>query len=154
MSDLNQCQFIGRLGKDPEIRSAGNSRVANFSIAVGEQWRDKQGEKQERTTWVNVVAWGDGLVGVIEKYISKGSKVFISGKMQVREYEKDGSKRWATEIVLQGFDSKLIMLDGKNDGNSRDNGGQRQQENRSSGSQQSNQSRASFDNDLDDEVPF
>lgn len=120
-NDLNTCSFIGRLGKDPEVRDAGSSRVANFTIAVGEQWT-KNGEKHERTTWVPVTAWGDGLVGVIERYIKKGSRVYVQGKFQVREYEKDGQKRWATDIVLQGFDAKLIMLDGKSGGGSSGDG--------------------------------
>ena len=114
---LNQCQFIGNLGKDPEIRTTQNgAKVANFSLAVSESWKDKSGQKQERTEWVNVVVWSDGLVGVIEKYLSKGSKVFISGKMQTRKWEdKSGATKYMTEIVLQGFDAKLIMLGGKGD---------------------------------------
>lgn len=117
MADLNSCSFIGRLGKDPEIRNAGSNKVANFSLACGERWRDKaSGEMKEKTEWINCTVWGDGLVGIVEKYLRKGSRVFLQGKMQTREYEKDGAKRWATDIVLQGFDSKLILLDGKPEG--------------------------------------
>lgn len=113
---LNQCQFIGNLGKDPEIRQTTNgNKVASFSVAVTEKWKSKAGEMQERTEWVNVVVWSEGLVGVVEKYLSKGSKVFISGKMQTRKWEKDGVDRYATEIVLQGFDAKMVMLSAKND---------------------------------------
>ena len=113
---LNRCDFIGNLGKAPEIRTTQNgAKVANFSLAVSESWKDKSGQKQERTEWVNVVVWGDGLVGVIEKYLSKGSKVFNSGKMQTRKWEdKSGTTKYMTEIVLQGFD-ELIMLGGKGD---------------------------------------
>lgn len=113
---LNQCQFIGNLGKDPEIRTTqSGNKVASFSVAVTEKWKSKGGEMQERTEWVNVVVWSEGLVGVVEKYLSKGSKVFISGKMQTRKWEKDGVDRYTTEIVLQGFDAKMIMLGAKND---------------------------------------
>lgn len=154
MSDLNQVTFTGRLGADPEIRSAGNNKVANLRLAVGEQWKSKDGEKKESTEWVSVTIWGDGLVGVVERFLNKGSKILVQGKWKTRKWQdKDGNDRYSTECVLQGFDSKLIMLDGKSDGGSRDNGGQRQQENRSSGSQQSNQSVGSWGDDLDDDLP-
>lgn len=112
---LNRCDFIGNIGKQPEIRcTQSGAKVANFSLAVSESWKDKSGQKQERTEWLNVVVWSEGLVGVIEKYLSKGSKVFISGKMQTRKWEdKSGTTKYMTEIVLQGFDAKLIMLGGK-----------------------------------------
>jgi len=116
-NDLNVCTFIGRLGADPEVRTAGSSKVANLRLAVGESWKDKStGERKEKTEWISVTVWGDGLVDVVEKYTKKGSKLYVSGKMQTRSYEKDGQTRYSTEIVLQGFDSKLILLDSKSDG--------------------------------------
>lgn len=108
---LNRVQLIGNVGKDPEIRKLDNgNQVANFSLAMGESWKDKDGNKQERTEWANIVVWGDGLVSVIEKYVKKGSKLFVEGKFVTRKYEKDGSDRYTTEVVLSGFGSQLILL--------------------------------------------
>lgn len=114
---LNQCQFIGNVGQDPEIRSTQDgSKVANLSIGVTDKWKNKSGEKQEKTEWVRVVIWGS-LAGVVEQYVKKGSKVFISGKMQTRKWtDQQGVEKYSTEIVLQGFGGTLIMLDGKRGG--------------------------------------
>lgn len=115
---LNQCIFIGRLGADPEIRSLNNGdKVANLRLAVSERWKDKiTGERKEKTEWVSVVAFGN-VVGIIEQYVKKGSQILISGKLQTRKWtHSDGSDRYSTEVVLQGFDAKLIMLDGRSDG--------------------------------------
>lgn len=112
---LNQCQFIGNLGQDPEVKSLNNGgEVANFSLGVSESWKDKTtGERKQKTEWVRVVIFGN-LVSVVKNYLKKGSKVFVSGKMQTRKWtDKDGAERYSTEIVLQGFDSKLEMLDSK-----------------------------------------
>ena len=113
---LNQCNFIGNLGKDPEIRAMQNGdEVANFSIACTERWKNKQGEKKEKTEWVNVVVWGP-LVQVVKNYLNKGSKVYISGKMATRKWQdQSGNDRYSTEVVLQGFGSNLVMLDSKSD---------------------------------------
>lgn len=109
-NDLNQCNFIGRLGKDVETRyTQGGDAVANFSIAVGESWKDAGGEKQERTTWVNVVAFKQ-LATICETYLHKGSRVFVSGKLQIRKYEaKDGTEKYSTEVIA----NSLQMLDPK-----------------------------------------
>lgn len=119
---LNQCQFIGHLGADPEIRRTADGKpVANFSLAVSERWKDKAGERQERTTWIPIVIFNEGLCGIAEKYLKKGSKVFVSGKFSVRKWQdKDGHDRYSTEIVLQGFNGNLTMLDsmGEKQGNS------------------------------------
>lgn len=115
---LNQCQFIGNLGADPEIRSFQNGgRVCNLRLAVTEKWKDKNsGERKERTEWVSVAIFNDGLVGVAENYLRKGSKVFIQGKQQTRKWQdQSGNDRYSTECVLQGFDAKLIMLDSAGD---------------------------------------
>lgn len=115
---LNRCEFIGRLGADPEIRSLNSGgKVANMRLAVSETWRDKQtGEKKEKTEWVSVVIFSEVLAKVAEQYLKKCSQVYISGKWQTREWEKDGVKRYSTECILQGFDSKLVMLGGRQDG--------------------------------------
>ena len=121
---LNQCQFIGHLGADPEVKSFQNgNKVCNFRIAVTEKWKDKQsGEQKERTEWVSAAIFSEGLIGVAERYLRKGSKVFISGKMATRKWQdQSGADRYSTEIVLQGFDAKLVLLDSpKSD--SRDDG--------------------------------
>ena len=113
MASLNQVQLIGNLGADPEIRSTQDgSKVANFTLATSEAWKDKTtGEKKEKTEWHRVTVWGDGLVGVIEQYVSKGSKVYISGKLQTRKWtDQDGEDRYTTEVVLSGIGSQLILL--------------------------------------------
>jgi single-strand DNA-binding protein len=112
---LNKCMFIGNLGRDPEIRTMQDGKkVANLSLGVSEKWKDKStGEKKEKTEWVRVVIFGD-LAGVAEKYLSKGSKVYVCGQMQTRKWtDKDGADKYSTEIVLQGFRAELLMLDGK-----------------------------------------
>lgn len=112
---LNQVNIIGRLGADPEIRSLNSGdKVANMRVAVSESWRDKNtGERKEKTEWVSVVVFGN-LVGIIEQYVKKGSKLYLSGKLQTRKWQdQSGNDRYSTEVVLQGFDAKLIMLDSK-----------------------------------------
>jgi len=108
--DLNLCQFIGRLGRDPELSYMPNGNaVCKISIAVGEHWKDQSGQKQERTTWVPIVAFGK-LAEVMGQYLTKGSRIYVSGKMQVRKWQaQDGSDRWSTEIVA----SEMQMLDSK-----------------------------------------
>lgn len=140
---FNQCQFIGNLGADPEIKSFDNGgRIANLRLAVSETWKDKAtGEKKERTEWVSVAVASDGLVSVVERYLRKGSKVFVSGKMRTRKWQdQNGNDRYSTEIVLTGFDAKLVMLSGKQDGNQ--------------GGQQGQQAQEPADWDLEDDVPF
>lgn len=118
MSSVNKVILIGNLGKDPEIRSlSSGSEVANFSVATSESWKDKNtGEKKEKTEWHNVAVFNDGLVRVIKSYLKKGSKVYIEGSLQTRKWtDKDGQDRYSTEIVLQGFNATLAMLDARQD---------------------------------------
>lgn len=117
-NDLNQCTFTGRLGADPETRSFQNGgKVCNLRLAVGEQWKDKSsGERKERTEWVTVTIHSEGLVGIASQYLRKGSRILVQGKQQTRKWQdQSGNDRYSTECVLQGFDAKLIMLDGKQD---------------------------------------
>lgn len=117
---LNQCQFIGNLGADPETRTFSNgNKVCNLRLAVSETCKDKNtGEKREKTEWVSVAIFSEGLARVAEQYLRKGSKVFVSGRMQTRKWQdQSGADRYSTEIVMQGFDAKLVMLDSPN-GNS------------------------------------
>lgn len=140
---LNKCQFIGNLGNAPDVRSMKNGeKVANLALAVTEKWKSKDGSQQEKTEWVKVVIFG-GLVNVVENYLSKGSKIYIEGKMQTRKWQdQSGNDKFSTEIVLQGFDSKLIMLDGlKKQGQSK------HYEEKSNGYQPQK-------DDFEDELPF
>lgn len=117
---LNRCEFIGNVGRDPDIRKLQNGdTVANLSIAVNETWRDKtSGEKKEKVEWIRVTAWRQ-LAEIVEKYVKKGDKLYIAGKMETRKWQdQSGEDRYTTEIILSGFDSKLVMLGGKGDGGS------------------------------------
>lgn len=119
--NLNKVLLIGRLGRDPEIRqTGGGNSVANFSIAITETWKDKGGQKQERTEWVNIVAWGPQ-VTIAEKYLRKGSSVHVEGKLQTRTWEdkNSGGKRSATEVQCDRFQ----MLDGPQSGGAGGYGG-------------------------------
>ena len=146
---LNRCEFIGNLGADPEIRSLQNGdKVANLRLACTERWKSKDGEQRERTEWITVVVWG-ALSGVAERYLRKGSKVYVAGKWTTRKWtDQSGQDRYSTECVLQGFDAKLVMLDGK----PQDSGGYDQPRNGSpsQGGAPAGGSRAPFD----DEIPF
>lgn len=112
---LNKVILIGNLGADPEIRSMqSGDEVCNLSVATSEHWKDKQtGEKKEKTEWHRVTIFTPGLVGVVKNYLKKGSKVYLEGQLQTRSWEQDGEKKYTTEVVLRGFNSKLIMLDGR-----------------------------------------
>ena len=112
---LNKCEFIGHVGQDPDIRTMDNGgKVANLSLAATEKWT-KDGEKHEKTEWIRIVIFGK-LAEIVEKWVKKGSKLYISGKMQTRKWtDREGVERYSTEIVLSGFDSKVIMLDSRND---------------------------------------
>ena len=111
---VNKVILVGNLGRDPEIRAMGNGkRVANLSIATSETWNDSNsGERRERTEWHRVTIYSDGLVGVAERFLKKGSKVYLEGPLQTRKYTgKDGRDNYSTEIVLQTFNGTLVMLD-------------------------------------------
>lgn len=109
---VNKVILIGRLGKDPDIKSLASGRVANLSLATSDSWRDKaSGEKKEKTTWHNVSVFGDGLVGVIEKYTSKGDMLYIEGKLQTRKWQdQSGQDRYTTEVVVSGYDGGVTLL--------------------------------------------
>ena len=164
---LNKVCLLGNLGRDPEIRTMQNGKkVANFSIATSERWRGNDGNQQERTEWHRIVVFSEGLVGVIERYVKKGSKLYIEGALQTRKWQdQQGQDRYSTEVTLQNFNSKLIMLDGRsNDGggyqsasqsNDMNHGNQQQ-----SGSNDYEQGGSNADNtydggqELDDDIPF
>ena len=155
MSSLNKVCLIGNLGRDPEIRHTQDGRpIANLSIATSESWRDKSsGERKEKTEWHRVTVFSEGLAKVCEQYLKKGSKVYIEGQLQTRKYtDKEGVERYSTEVVLQGFNAKLIMLDGKSNGGSRDDRDYGDDRGESRGSGRSN-SKGRQD-DLSAEIPF
>ena len=115
---LNRVMLIGNLGADPEVKSFQNGgKVANLRIATSETWKDKNsGERQEKTEWHTVAIFTDGLISVVERFLRKGSKVYIEGQLQTRKWaDQQGSDRYSTEVVLRGFGGVLTMLDGPSD---------------------------------------
>lgn len=116
---VNKVILVGNLGRDPEIRSTQDgTRIANLSIATSENWRDRNsGERKERTEWHRVVIFNEKLVEVVEKFLKKGSKVYIEGALQTRKWtDQSGAERYSTEVVLQRFRGDLTMLDGRGEG--------------------------------------
>ena len=116
---VNKVILVGNLGKDPEIRRTQDGRpIANLSVATSESWRDKTtGERKEKTEWHRVVVFNEGLCKIIEQYLKKGSKVYLEGALQTRKWQdKDGHDKYSTEVVLQGFNSQLTMLDTRGGG--------------------------------------
>lgn len=116
---VNKVILVGNLGKDPEIRRTQDGRpIANLSVATSESWRDKTtGERKEKTEWHRVVIFSEGLAKIAEQYLKKGSKVYLEGQLQTRKYtDKDGNEKYSTEVVLQGFNSALTMLDTRGGG--------------------------------------
>jgi single-strand DNA-binding protein len=160
---VNKVILIGNVGADPEIRRTQDGRgIANLRIATSESWKDKNsGERREKTEWHTVVVFSEGLVKVIEQYVKKGSKVYLEGALQTRKWQdQEGKDRYSTEIVLQGFNSTLTLLDsaGGRGGNSGEyngdddgagqpagNGGTRGRPAQQQYSQQA---------DMDDDIPF
>lgn len=152
---VNKAILVGNLCADPESRAFQNGgKVVNLRIATNESWKTKDtGERKERVEYHSVAIFSEGLCGVAERYLKKGSKVYIEGKLQTRKWQdQSGNDRYATEIVLQGFDAKLVMLDKMEGGGQRNDG--RQSGGRREQSQWEGESHNQFDADLDDEVPF
>ncbi len=125
---VNKVILIGNLGKDPEIKSFQNGgKIANFSIATSESWKDRaSGEKKERTEWHNISINSEGLVGVVERFLKKGSKVYIEGQLRTRKWQdRDGNDKYTTEVVLSGPGAVMTMLDGAPGGGGGGGGGAR-----------------------------
>jgi len=160
MAGVNKVILVGNLGADPEARSLNNGgEVVNMRVATSESWKDRDGNRQERTEWHNVVIFNENLGRVAKSYLRKGSKVYLEGQLQTRKWQgQDGNDRYTTEIVLQRFRGELVLLDSRDGGG----GGGRDYADQDfggdfSGGGQRQQSRpqpATFDNDLDDDVPF
>ncbi|MFY9955354.1 single-stranded DNA-binding protein [Bradyrhizobium sp.] len=118
---VNKVILVGNLGKDPEIRRTQDGRpIANLSVATSESWRDKAtGERKEKTEWHRVVIFNEGLCKIAEQYLKKGAKVYLEGQLQTRKWtDQSGVDKYSTEVVLQGFNSNLTMLDGRSGGGS------------------------------------
>ena len=156
---VNKVILVGNLGRDPEVRTMQNGgRVANLSLATSETWKDKSsGERREKTEWHRVVIFNDRLVDVAEKFLRKGSKVYIEGQLQTRKYtDKDGVEKYSTEVVLQNYRGELTMIGGRSSGEGGSYGGgddfgqsSPMERPRAGGAKPQN-----FTRDLDDEVPF
>jgi single-strand DNA-binding protein len=166
---LNKVQLIGNVGADPEINNLNNGGiVANFTLATTESWKDKgSGEKRERTEWHRIVVFNPGLVEVIETYVRKGMRLYVEGELQTRKWQdQDGKDRYSTEIVLTGFNAKLIMLDRAKGSGDRDPNGNADRPGNQTGSyakESGRDDRGKADAgreqqrqtaDLDDEIPF
>ena len=156
---VNKVILIGNLGADPEIKRTQDGRpIANLRIATSENWRDKNtGERREKTEWHRVVVFSEGLCKIIEQYVKKGSKVYIEGQLQTRKWQdQSGADRYSTEVVLQGFNSALTMLDSRSSGGADQYGGDNQFDNQggeSSGGY-SQGGDAPMGGEIDDEIPF
>ena len=148
---FNSVVIVGNVGKEPDVKTfQDGNKVANFSIATSESWKDKQtGEKKERTDWHNIAVRNQGLIAIVQNYVKKGSKVLIQGQLSNRKYtDNSGTEKYITEIVLGPFNSVLTLLGDKpgGGGDARANGGTNARTAPAGG--------GSFDRDLDDEVPF
>ena len=151
---LNRVMLIGNLGADPEIKSFQNGgKVANLRIATSETWKDKDsGERKEKTEWHSVAIFSDGLVGVVERYLKKGSKVYIEGKLQTRKWQdQSGADRYSTEVVIQGLGGSLVMLDGAKSSEGSTGGGYTPAPTPTPAP--SGETGGGYD-DLDDDIPF
>ncbi len=144
---INKVILVGNLGKDPEVKhSQDGNKIVTFNVATSETWKDKSGEKKDRTEWHRVVIFSPGLADVAEKYLKKGSKVYVEGQLRTRKWQDaSGADKYSTEVVLSGFNAYMIMLD-KTSGGDFD-------------SSESVGSDAGWDNsdasvDIDDEIPF
>jgi single-strand DNA-binding protein len=154
---VNKVILIGNLGADPEIRHTQDGRpIANLRVATSDSWRDKaSGERREKTEWHRVVIFNENLAKIAEQYLKKGSKVYLEGSLQTRKWEdQQGQERYTTEVVLQGFNAQLTMLDGRQ----RDGAGEGDRGGsdfgRSGPFTAGGKGGASFDKELDDEIPF
>ncbi len=157
---VNKVILVGNLGKDPEIRRTQDGRpIANLSVATSESWRDKAtGERKEKTEWHRVVIFNEGLCKVAEQYLKKGAKVYLEGQLQTRKWtDQSGVEKYSTEVVLQGFNSNLTMLDGRSGGGSfgsNDQGGEFGVSGPSGDAPRRAVAAGARNSDMDDEIPF
>jgi len=167
---VNKVILVGNVGADPEIRRTQDGRpIANLRIATSESWRDRNsGERREKTEWHTVVVFNEGLCKVVEQYVKKGAKLYIEGALQTRKWQdQTGNDRYSTEVVLQGFNSTLTMLDGRGEGggasrggsdagggSSNYGGGDDYERSSSAPARSSGGGGGNFSKDMDDDIPF
>ena len=155
VGSVNKVILLGRLGKDPDIRSMQNGKkVANFGIATSKRWTDRDTqEKKEKTSWHNIVIFSEGLVGIVEQYVKKGSQIYIEGELQTRKWQdQEGKDRYTTEVVLQGYNSTLTLLGSRNQSENLENQSDSSQDNAIS--DDNFDSNASDSSNLDEDIPF
>ena len=156
---VNKVILVGNLGADPEIRRTQDGRpIANLRLATSESWRDRNsGERREKTEWHRVVIFSEGLCKIAEQYLRKGSKIYVEGQLQTRKWQdQSGQDRYSTEVVLQGFNSALTMLDGRDgaSGGGGGGGGGFNDGPRDLPDQSGSDQEGGFSRDMDDEIPF
>jgi len=160
MAGVNKVILVGNLGDDPEVRSLNNGgEVVNMRVATSESWKDRDGNRQERTEWHRVVIFNENLGRVAKSYLKKGSKVYLEGQIQTRKWQdQSGQDRYSTEVVLQRFRGELVLLDSRGGGSG---GGGFGDEDRDvtggdlgGGQRTQTRPQPAFDSDLDDDVPF
>ena len=158
---VNKVILVGNLGKDPEIRRTQDGRpIANLSVATSESWRDKAtGERKEKTEWHRVVIFNEGLCKVAEQYLKKGAKVYLEGQLQTRKWtDQSGVEKYSTEVVLQGFNSNLTMLEGRSGGGggfgSDDSAGDFGASGSSGAPRRAVAAAGARNSDMDDDIPF
>ncbi len=163
MAGVNKVILVGNLGADPESRSFSNGgEVVNLRVATSETWKDRDGNRQEKTEWHSVAIFNENLGRVAKSYLRKGSKVYLEGQIQTRKWQdQSGNDRYSTEIVLQKFRGELVLLDAREGGGGGGGGGAEYSSGGGGGSfsgggskPQSRPQPAAFDTDLDDDVPF
>ena len=156
VGSVNKAILLGNLGRDPEIRSMqSGAKMASFSIATSKRWKDRNTQEQkEKTSWHNIVVFGDGLVDIVEKYVKKGSKIYVEGEIQTRKWQdKDGNDRYTTEVILQGYNSNLTLLDSRNNPQMSSNNTDQIDQSKSI-EDNSFVSQSSDSDDLDEDIPF
>lgn len=153
---INKVILIGNVGKDPEIRAMqSGGRVANLSIATSESWKDKAtGEKKEKTEWHRVVIFNDNLVGLVENYVKKGSKLYLEGQLETRKWEdKDGAEKYSTEVVLRPYRGEITLLDSRGGGGSGGGDAPVYDSTPSAGASRGAAKKTAID-ELEDDIPF
>lgn len=155
---VNKVILIGHCGKDPEIRTTqSGSRVANFSMATSESWKDKAtGERKENTQWHRITVWNDGIVGVIERFVKKGSKLYVEGMLETRKWtDNDGVDRYSTEVVLKPYNGSITLLDSpRNEAAESDPQSGYDESRRGSLKDSYQAQQPAYTGDLDDDIPF
>ena len=159
VGSVNKTILLGNLGRDPEIRSMqSGAKMASFSIATSKRWKDRNTQEQkEKTSWHNIVVFGDGLVDIVEKYVKKGSKIYVEGELQTRKWQdKDGNDRYTTEVILQGYNCNLTLLDSRNNSQMSSTGSETSDQIDQSKSIEDNsfESQNNDSEDLDEDIPF